>query len=247
MALTTSGPKRLVEHSGAKLSRPWLHVATLLGVALVLPVVAQPQAASSAQAIATRGKEPGVPACASCHGVRGEGGGAFPRLAGTGQAYLRSQLEAFAADSRKNPLMQDFAKRLTAAERADLASYYSRLPAPAMGAPRAAAASTDKGALIATRGRWSDDLPACSQCHGPDGSGVGAQIPPLAGLPAPYISEQLQAWRAGTRPPGPLALMPAVAQKLTTDEIAAVASYYAQQSVSTSANAASAPASGGRR
>ena len=58
------------------------------------------------------------------------------------------------------------------------------------------------------------------------GSGVGAQFPPLAGLPAAYIAEQLQAWKAGSRPPGPLALMAGVAKKLSDAEISAVAAYY---------------------
>ena len=85
---------------------------------------------------------------------------------------------------------------------------------------------SDTGAWLATRGRWADQVPACAQCHGPGGSGVGAQFPPLAGLPAAYIAEQLQAWKAGSRPPGPLALMAGVAKKLSDAEISAVAAYY---------------------
>ena len=69
-------------------------------------------------------------------------------------------------------------------------------------------------------------MPACAQCHGPGGSGVGAQFPPLAGLPAAYIAEQLQAWKAGNRPPGPLALMAGIAKKLSNAEVSAVAAYY---------------------
>ena len=85
---------------------------------------------------------------------------------------------------------------------------------------------SDTGAWLATRGRWADQVPACAQCHGPGGSGVGGQFPPLAGLPAAYIAEQLQAWKAGSRPPGPLALMAGVAKKLSDAEISAVAAYY---------------------
>jgi cytochrome c553 len=48
----------------------------------------------------------------------------------------------------------------------------------------------------------------------------------LAGLPAAYVAEQLQAWKAGNRPPGPLALMPAIASKLSDTDITAVAAYY---------------------
>ena len=40
----------------------------------------------------------------------------------------------------------------------------------------------------------------CAQCHGTDGRAVeGAAVPGLAGLPAPYFSEQMKAFKAGTR------------------------------------------------
>jgi cytochrome c553 len=85
----------------------------------------------------------------------------------------------------------------------------------------------DTGAWLATRGRWADNLPACSQCHGPGGIGVGSRFPPLAGQPAAYISAQLKAWQAGERPPGPLGLMQSVAGKLRGADVQAVSEYYA--------------------
>lgn len=180
------------------------------------------------QQIAARGSGGGAAACITCHGERGEGGGAFPRLAGTGSVYLREQLDAFADGSRANAIMQPIAKVLTEHERAALALYYSRLKAPAIAREaRADASPTDAGAWLAARGRWSDGLPACAQCHGPGGQGVGEQFPPLAGLPASYIAEQLKAWRSNTRPPGPLKLMVAVAAKLSDADITAVSKHYA--------------------
>lgn len=85
---------------------------------------------------------------------------------------------------------------------------------------------SDTGAWLATRGRWSSGLPACAQCHGPGGLGVGETFPPLAGQPAAYISGQLHGWKTGARPPGPMALMPVIASKLSDADIAAVADYY---------------------
>lgn len=79
---------------------------------------------------------------------------------------------------------------------------------------------------MATRGRWLDELPACIQCHGGDGGGVGANFPPLVGQPASYISNQLRAWQNGQRDPGPLGLMGAVAKKLSERDVAAVAGYF---------------------
>ena len=81
--------------------------------------------------------------------------------------------------------------------------------------------------LAGHRGAWDKNVPACNQCHGPGGIGVGDNFPALAGQSAAYISGQLRAWRQGQRPPGPLGLMPAVATRLTDAEIDAVSAYYA--------------------
>lgn len=41
-----------------------------------------------------------IPACQGCHGVRGEGSAAAPRLAGQHKAYLQVQLQAFSIAAR---------------------------------------------------------------------------------------------------------------------------------------------------
>jgi len=184
------------------------------------------QLAKQGQQIAVQGTSQGVAACISCHGAKGEGMGAFPRLAGTGEAYLLAQLDAFANGARKNPIMQPIAQGLQPSERQAVAMYFSQLRTPLLAVDLKQPLTTDTGAWLATRGRWADQVPACTQCHGPGGSGVGAQFPPLAGLPGAYIAEQLLAWKAGNRPPGPLALMAGVAKKLSDAEITAVAAYY---------------------
>ena len=172
--------------------------------------------------LATAGKAPQVPACASCHGADGMGGASFLRLAGTGAGYLAAQLAALAGGGRDNAVMSPIAKALTAEERSAAALYYSRLPARALEAPQ----GHDAGAWLATRGHWSADIPQCSQCHGPAGQGVGQTFPPLAGLPAAYIEAQLTAWQKGERPAGPLGVMQAIAKRMQPQEIAAVAQYY---------------------
>lgn len=212
----------------------WLALACTLA-----PVQAQDAATALGRQIASQGGAPAVAACATCHGARGEGGPAFPRLAGTGQAYLQAQLEAFASGARKSPLMQPIAQRLSAPQRAAVTLSYSKLPAPLTAADEGPARPGDGGAWLATRGRWADQLPACAQCHGPGGNGVGSAFPPLAGLPAAYITAQLQAWRTGERPPGPLGLMESVARKLADADVNTVSSYYASLG-------AAAPAAKGR-
>ena len=183
-----------------------------------------------AKSIATKGTAQGVVACVACHGATGEGNSAagFPRLAGLGQSYLLEQLNAFTAGARQNAVMQPIAKALTDAQRRALAAYYSALPSTIKVAgvlPDARPADTV--AWLATRGRWADGLLACVQCHGPAGSGVGDSFPPLAGQPAAYIAAQLQGWKHGLRPPGPMSLMMLIANKLSDAEISALADYYA--------------------
>jgi cytochrome c553 len=171
----------------------------------------------------------------------------FPRLAGVGTAYLRSQLEAFASGVRKNPIMQPIAQALTPEQRGQVAAYFSSLPAPPASSDRTARAPAETGAWLATRGRWEDAVPACAQCHGPGGMGVGESFPPLAGQPAAYLAGQLKAWQSGARPPGPLGLMEAIARKLSAADIQAVSDYYAgiAGAVAGSASAAAGPRPGG--
>ncbi len=203
----------------------------LLAATFAAPGLAQKATREQGRQIASQGTPQGVAACISCHGAKGEGMAAFPRLAGTGQAYLQAQLDAFASGSRKNAIMQPMAQNLTPTERQAVALYFSQLPAPFVATDAAQSSPADTGAWLAMRGRWTDQVPACAQCHGPGGSGVGAQFPPLAGLPAAYIAEQMQAWKAGSRPPGPLALMPGIAKKLSDAEVTAVAAYYEKLAV----------------
>lgn len=203
----------------------WIAAAGLSASALAdQAVIAQ------GRQIAGQGVSQGVAACAGCHGANGEGSAAFPRLGGTGQAYLQAQLEAFANGSRKNVVMQPVAQGLSAAQRVAVATYYSSLPLPLLGVDATLPTPADAGAWMATRGRWTDQIPACAQCHGPGGNGVGVNFPPLAGLPSAYISEQLQAWKNDARPPGPLGLMESVAKRLSDADVNAVSTYYASLS-----------------
>lgn len=222
---------------------PRLLASCLLLAACGMALAQQASAASGAD-IAAKGNGQGAAACASCHGARGEGVAAFPRLAGTGDAYLLAQLDAFASGARANPVMQPIAQALSPQQRAAVARYYSGLPPPLRASDAAQAKPADTGAWLATRGRWSDEVPACAQCHGPGGNGVGPHFPPLAGLPAGYIAQQLHAWRDGKRPPGPLDLMQRIASKLSGAEVEAVSAYYAGLAAAPPATAA---ASGAKR
>jgi cytochrome c553 len=206
--------------------------STLLGPALavaVWPTGGWAAASPRGEAIAQHGAA-GAPPCTACHGSHGEGNAALqaPRLAGVGDAYLAEQLAAFAAGTRVNSVMSPVAKLLTVPEQMAVARYFSRLPPPVAPKPATSGgAALSPGAELALRGKWPEKLPACVQCHGPAGIGVGAVFPPLIGLPSAYMVAQIEAWQHGKRPPGPLGLMSAVARRLSPAETEAVAKYFA--------------------
>jgi cytochrome c553 len=204
--------------------------------ALALPIRATAQKAERAANITRSGNGHGAPACVSCHGPRLLGNPALgsPRIAGQSAPYIAAQLQALASGARTSPIMLSVAKALSPAERDALARYLSGLsvgpdPTPDTLAAHADSATLRAGEALATRGHWSDGLPACDRCHGPGGIGVGTTFPSLAGQPALYLMNQLDAWRRGTRPPGPLDLMSTFAKRMSQAEVDAVAAYYALQ------------------
>ena len=186
--------------------------------------------AESGAQLANSGNAAGAPACATCHGAAGQGQGAagFPRLAGLNAGYLAEQLRSFHAGTRMNPIMAPIAKLLSASDAQALAGYYAALPAiNATGDAAAAAPVIAAGKTLAQTGDWKNGVPACAQCHGVAGLGVGATFPQIAGQSAVYISNQLAAWQAGTRKNDPMGLMRGIAVKLSAADVTAVTAYYA--------------------
>jgi cytochrome c553 len=62
----------------------------------------------------------------------------------------------------------------------------------------------------------------CANCHGPQGRS-GAAVPSLAGLPSRYIVEQMQAFKAGTRP---ATIMHQLSKGYTDSQIELMAGYF---------------------
>ncbi|WP_051181017.1 c-type cytochrome [Thermithiobacillus tepidarius DSM 3134] len=178
--------------------------------------------------IVMQGNGKGATACMSCHQADGAGMAAagFPRLSGLSAEYLAQQLKSFKDGSRDNPMMKPIAAAMSDAEIKDVAEYYAAQKAPFQAPAPVAADLLKAGERLAKHGNWSKDVPACIQCHGADGTGVG-QFPGIAGQHASYISNQIQAWKAGTRRNDPVGLMKSVSGKLSAKEIEAVAAYFA--------------------
>ncbi len=68
-------------------------------------------------------------------------------------------------------------------------------------------------------------MAACAGCHSPNGAGLPAQYPRLAGQHADYIKAQLVSFRQGERTNS--AQMSAIAANLSDKEIDALADYIA--------------------
>jgi thiosulfate dehydrogenase len=74
----------------------------------------------------------------------------------------------------------------------------------------------------------ADKVPSCVSCHGAQAEGV-APSPRLAGLPAAYVVDQMQAYAEGRRPN---AVMQAIAKLMDTEQVSAVADYVASANAS---------------
>ncbi len=205
------------------------YTAILTALCSLFAVATASAAAIDAGQITAAGNGRGAPPCASCHGKAGEGDptDGIPRLAGLPSAYLQRQLKNFANGRRQNPKMAPIAKALSSDEIRALTRYYAELPAQAMGVTPADTSDTT-GRLLAERGLWLKGVPACSRCHGDDGSGIGEDFPALAGQSSIYLVNQLKAWQDGTRDPGPMELMGGIAKRLSDTDVRAVADYFSR-------------------
>jgi cytochrome c553 len=168
--------------------------------------------------------------CTGCHGPQGEGLAAsgFPRLASQPAAYLAKQLHDFVAGTRDSAVMVGFAKGLSEQDIADLSAYYAALNAPP--AISNSSAPAGKGAMLANLGDAKLGVPGCGNCHGPNGRGEPPTAPYLAGQHAGYIAAQLEAWQKGSRQNDGGDQMAGLAKRMSSADIAAVATYFAQQS-----------------
>ncbi|HTS55121.1 MAG TPA: c-type cytochrome [Burkholderiales bacterium] len=168
-----------------------------------------------------------VPACATCHGLRGEGGGegVFPRIAGQPAAYLETQLKAFRDGGRSNPLMSPAVAGLSDADIGAVAAFLELEQPPFAASPTPDESRLARGQRLVALGRWDMGVPACTSCHGAALQGVAPAIPALSGQSSRYLSAQLRAYKNGARAPGPLALMGRIARGMSGEDIEDAALY----------------------
>jgi cytochrome c553 len=162
--------------------------------------------------------------CAACHGADGNSPlPVNPSLAGQHASYLYKQLSDYKAGRRKNAVMNSMVAALSDDDLRNLAAYFAAQnlkPGVATDASLVAA-----GQKLYRGGDSETGVPACSGCHSPDGAGIPAQYPRLAGQHGEYTNSQLQYFRSGERANDPNAMMRTIASRLNDKAIAALADY----------------------
>jgi len=204
--------------------RSW---AALLAIGLGFAVVApSAQAADKLVGNADAGQAEVSSVCAACHGADGNSTDPqYPKLAGQHAAYIEHQLLSFQSGKRANSIMSGMAGMLSKQDIANVAAYLSQQktsPGPVD------TYQVKLGESIYRNGVASVGLPSCESCHGPAGLGDGAKLyPHIAGQHAQYVMQVLTGWHNGQAwgdgPHAKLAL--SVGQKLTIEQIQAIASY----------------------
>lgn len=162
--------------------------------------------------------------CAACHGVDGNSPlPANPSLAGQHADYIAKQLKNFKSGERKNAIMAPMVASLSEDDMKNVAAYFAN-QTPRGGATKDVA-SVETGRKIFRGGVTSSGVAACAGCHSPNGAGIPAQYPRIAGQHVEYTTAQLKAFRSGERANDPNNMMRSVAAKLSDGEIDALARY----------------------
>lgn len=162
--------------------------------------------------------------CVACHAADGNSTTPEnPKLAAQHPEYLAKQLMEFKSGKRDNAIMKGFAAGLSDEDMNNISHWLADQKAKE-------GFATEKdlvrlGERIYRGGIADRQIAACAGCHSPNGAGIPAQYPRLAGQHATYTVNQLNAFRSGTRKNS--VQMTGVAAKMNDKEIKAVSDYIA--------------------
>ncbi len=162
--------------------------------------------------------------CAACHAADGNSTTpANPKLAGQHPEYLLKQLQEYKSGKRANAIMSGMVAALSDDDMRNISYWLASRPAkPGFAKDKDTVAL---GERIYRGGIPDRQIAACAGCHAPNGVGIPAQYPRLAGQHADYTVAQLLAFRDGVRKNN--LQMTQVAAKMNDREIKAVADYIA--------------------
>jgi cytochrome c553 len=164
--------------------------------------------------------------CVACHNADGNSIiPTNPKLAGQHAEYLFKQMKNFKSAERANPIMIGMIAAYDENQMRDLSAWFAaqKYKPDVSKNPE----TINVGQKIYRGGNPAKGLPACAGCHGPAGAGMPAQYPRIAGQFPDYVEAQLKSFRAGERANDPNKMMRMVADKMSDNDIKAVADYIA--------------------
>lgn len=179
--------------------------------------------------------------CIACHGMDGNGLDPanpitmYPMISGQNAEYILKQLNEFYVDVsadppkpalREEPNMNAMLAAVPPSEFKHLAAYFAQQKI-AHSKVTADEETLALGKKLWKFGDMKKGIPACTGCHGPNGHGMPAQYPALAGQYPEYLELQLNNFRQGLRTNDPSQMMRMTAEKMSDKEIKAVSQYAA--------------------
>ncbi|MBE8214719.1 MAG: c-type cytochrome [Endozoicomonadaceae bacterium] len=191
-----------------------------------------PKIQASLKKISTESKKI-IEECAACHGLDGNSSMRdTPDLAGQHIDYIIKQLQDIQQSSdpkmpnnrtRKIPVMTGMLNNVNKSNMIEIAHYYAN-QTQSKRRVSGSKSLAKLGEAIYMGGNTTNNRPPCSGCHGFYGLGL-SKMPRLQGLDKQYIIKQLYDFQKNMRTNDITKAMPAIAKKLTPQEIEAVSDY----------------------
>lgn len=162
--------------------------------------------------------------CQGCHGEEGISiEGMAPKLAGQYAKYIEKQVRNFQSGVRIHEIMSAVAQTVNDDDLTDIAAYFaSREKMKGDGH------TNELGKKLFLHGDMSRMMVACVNCHGVNGKGKSPDnpvFPVIGGQHKDYLRGQLINFRDGDRGNSPGGVMNIITQKLTDQELDALADY----------------------
>lgn len=160
--------------------------------------------------------------CAACHGPDGNSFfGEWPKLAGQGSNYLYKQIIDIRDGRRDVPEMMGMVDHFTDADARKVANFYA-----AGTSSEGEGQTSELGQTLYKVGNLAKGIVACTACHLPSGEGnQPAAFPAVAGQQVDYLANQLTKFRDASRDNDPNKMMQLIAERLSDDEIKALANH----------------------
>ena len=165
--------------------------------------------------------------CLGCHSIVGYQASfpevhKVPMIAGQGEKYIISALNAYKKGERKHPTMRGIAVTLKDQDMADLAAYFSALGVDANAKPLdKVGGGTSAGEALVAKG-------ACASCHGENLSKpIDPSYPMIAGQHNDYLYVALKSYKADANAQVGRgnAIMAGVAKQFSNAELKELANY----------------------